>query len=322
MTPPLVAALTFVAVFAIIGGMYWSIVLRWRAGVRQRLRPVADLVHPPGAGAGIVRPPTPLSRVPPVHRLLVRIGRPAMALQATLERADVRMTPGVFIALSMVVAICLGVSVAVMRGAGVPSMAFAAVGVFAPYQIVRIRAARRLRRLEEQLPGAIELIARGLRAGYAFGPTLSLVADELSPPLADEFRRVFDRHRYGVPLEEALRALTARVPSPDTRIFATAVLVQRETGGNLAEILDRLAAVVRERFMVERQVRVISAQGRLTAWILVAMPPVLGVGLWTVNPDQMALLVTDETGLMLLGGAVALQVVGTFVIRRIVRVEY
>lgn len=181
---------------------------------------------------------------------------------------------------------------------------------------------RRLREFEEAFPDALSLVARGLRAGHALAPALEMVVAETTGPVAGEFRELLDRYRYGVPLPDALGLFTSRVPLLDARLFATAVLIQRESGGNLAEVLDNLASVARDRFKVRRQVRVISAQGRLTGWILVALPPVMGAGLAFVNPAQMSLLVSDPTGRMLLAAAVALQLAGTFAIRRIVRVEY
>ena len=139
-------------------------------------------------------------------------------------------------------------------------------------------------------------MSRALRAGHAFTTGLAMVAEEMPEPVGTEFRLLYDQQNFGMPMPDALKALGERVPVLDARFFVTAVLTQREAGGNLAEVLDNLAAVIRERFKVKRQVRVVSAHGRITGWVLAMLPPALGVALTLLSPEHMSLLWTDPTG--------------------------
>ena len=153
-----------------------------------------------------------------------------------------------------------------------------------------------MKAFEEQFPEALDLLARALRAGHAFQTALGMGADELKEPVGPEFRKTFDQQNYGLPLREALTQLSERVPLMDVRFFVTAVMIQRETGGNLSEILENLAHVVRERFKIIRQVRVHTAHGRFTAFVLLALPAALGVALMFINPDHMHALFFERTG--------------------------
>jgi tight adherence protein B len=202
------------------------------------------------------------------------------------------------------------------------SLGLAGVAIALPVSYVRMMAARRVARMEEQFPQAIEQIAVSLRAGHALTTGLLMVAEEVADPLGSEFRLVHDQQNFGKPLPEVLKELTRRVPTLDVRIFVTAVLTQRETGGNLAEILDKLASLIRERFNVRRQVRTVSAHGRITGWVLVCLPTAVATALYLVAPDHIMTLVQDPLGVQLVAAAVTLQLVGGLVIRRIVNVEF
>ena len=191
-----------------------------------------------------------------------------------------------------------------------------------PLMFLRHAAGRRMAKFEEQFPEAIDLIARSMRAGHALSTGLKMAAEELPPPAGVEFRKLYERQNYGAQLSESLRAFADAVPSLDARFFVTAVLTQRETGGNLAEVLDRLAAVMRERFRIRRDVRVRSAHGRITAYILAGMPPVLAVLLMFSNPAQFKVLITDPLGIRMLEAAAVLQVTGVLIVRKLVDIEY
>jgi tight adherence protein B len=201
--------------------------------------------------------------------------------------------------------------------------ALTAIGVGAiPYLFVRFAAQRRIRQFEEQFPQAIDLIASALRAGHALTTGLSMVSDEVTDPTGAEFQLLYDHQNYGMPLPDALKAFAKRVPLLDARFFITAVLTQREAGGNLAEVLDNLSALIRERSRIKRQVRVASAHGRITGWILSLMPPALAIVLTIMAPDHMRTFVEDPLGIRLVIFAVILQVVAMLAIRRIVDVEF
>ena len=197
----------------------------------------------------------------------------------------------------------------------------AALGFSFPFLVLRIKRGRRLRAFEEEFPEALDLIARALKAGHAFATGLKMAADELQEPVGPEFRKTFDEQNVGLPLKDALENLTLRIPLLDVRFFATAVMIQRETGGNLAEILENLGHVVRERFKILRQVRVYTAHGRFTGYVLLALPAVLGIALSFINPDHMNLLFRERMGHMLLLTALVLQTIGFLWIKRVIKIE-
>jgi tight adherence protein B len=183
------------------------------------------------------------------------------------------------------------------------------------------RRSARIKKFEEQFPEALDLLSRALRAGHAFQTSLGMVADELTEPVGPEFKKTFDQQNFGLPLKECLFDLADRVPLLDVRFFATAVSIQRETGGNLAEILDKLAYVVRERFKILRQVRVHTAHGRFTGYVLLALPAVLGIILSYISPDHMNTLFTEPQGKTMLLGAGVMQCVGYIWIRKVIKIE-
>ena len=197
----------------------------------------------------------------------------------------------------------------------------ALLGFSVPFFALNFKRGRRLRAFEEQFPEGLDLIARALKAGHAFATGLKMVADEMPEPVGPEFRKTFDEQNFGLPLKDALENLTHRVPLIDVRFFSTAVLIQRETGGNLSEILENLAHVVRERFKILRQVRVYTAHGRLTGYVLLALPAFLCIALSFINPQHMEVLFHERMGQMLLMAAAVMQFIGYMWIRQVVKIE-
>jgi len=197
----------------------------------------------------------------------------------------------------------------------------AAIGFALPFIVLRYKRTKRLRAFEEAFPEALDLISRALKAGHAFATGLKMVADEMAEPVGPEFRKTFDEQNFGLPLKDALENLTFRVPLLDMRFFATAVLIQRETGGNLSEILENLAHVVRERFKILRQVRVYTAHGRLTGYVLLALPAVLAIALSFINPEHMNMLFRERMGQMMLLVAIVMQFIGFIWIKQVVKIE-
>jgi tight adherence protein B len=212
------------------------------------------------------------------------------------------------------------ITVIVMRGALSLLIGFL-VGAAFPFLVLRVKRSRRMNAFEEQFPEALDLIARALKAGHAFATGLKMVADEMPQPVGPEFRKTFDEQNFGLPLKDALENLTMRIPLLDVRFFATAVLIQRETGGNLSEILENLAHVVRERFKILRQVRVYTAHGRLTGYVLLALPAFLAIALMFINPDHMNLLFRERMGQMMLLASIVMQTFGFLWIKQIVKIE-
>ncbi len=208
-----------------------------------------------------------------------------------------------------------------LQSSSLAAVAFV-LGGFGPYLHVRNRKARRIRQLESQLPDAIDLIARAVRAGHPLSEGLRMAAEEAPQPLAAEFRVTFEEQRFGLPFEEALLGLGDRVEVVDVRILVTAILVQREVGGNLSEILEQIAETMRARFNLKRQVRVYTAQGRMSGYTLAALPIFVGVVISVINPAYIQTLFSDPLGRGLLTCAAVLQGIGFLWIRRIVDVRY
>jgi tight adherence protein B len=197
----------------------------------------------------------------------------------------------------------------------------ALAAAFAPFQYVRLKRNKRFNDFEEQFPEAIDLLTRAIRAGHPLASGMRMVGEEGPPEVAQEFRQSFEEQRFGLPFEDALLGLVDRMDTVDVRIFAIAVLVQREVGGNLAEILDNLAMTIRSRFYIRRQLRVYTAQGRLSGYILAALPVVVGTILYLMEPEYVGQLFTTFIGWLMVGTAVFLQVVGYLWIRKIINIE-
>jgi tight adherence protein B len=193
-------------------------------------------------------------------------------------------------------------------------------GVLPILYILRVRKSR-LRRFEEQFPESLEFVARSMRAGHAFAVSLEMIHREFQEPLAGEFRRTFEEHNLGLPMDMALQKLAQRIPSLDVHFFVSAVLLQKRTGGNLAEILDKLAYIIRERFKLRGRIRAISAHGRMTGTALTLIPAAVAVLMFFVNPDYVKFFFTDDIGNIMLGAALLLQMMGYFVISQIVKIE-
>ncbi len=195
------------------------------------------------------------------------------------------------------------------------------LGAAVPFVMLMRKRTVRVRRFEEQFPEALDLLSRALKAGHAFQTAMGMVAEEGAEPMGSEFRKTFEEQNYGLPLKDALNNLAIRMPLLDVRFFATAVLIQRETGGNLSEILDNLAYVVRERFKILRQVRVYTAHGRMTGYVLLALPAFLAVALMFINPEHMNILFHERVGRMMIAATVVLQTIGYLWIRKVVTIE-
>jgi tight adherence protein B len=191
----------------------------------------------------------------------------------------------------------------------------------APYLFVRHKRKKRLDALEEQFPEALDFLARSMRAGHAFSISLEMIGEELADPLGQEFRALFNEQNLGAPLEIAMHNFTERVPLLDVRFFTSSVQLQRQTGGNLSEILARLAYVIRERFRLKGQVKAASAHGRLTATILTLLPVVTMLGLLVVAPGYLQGMAEDSDGKYMIGGAIFAQILGNFFIKKIINIK-
>lgn len=317
-----IALATFVIALALVFGTYWLLVVRPEAADRSATVARLRDYRVKEEAVSLVVEEARLSHIPLLDRLLSRRRDVTGPVERLLVEAGLTMTVGTFILTMFVAGAAGGVLAWMLTGMFSAAAVMAVVGALLPYLVVSRKRAVRLRVFEEQFPEAIDLISRALRAGHAFTTGLGMVADEIPAPVGQEFRRLYDEQNFGMSLPDAMRAMARRVPVLDARFFVTAVLTQRESGGNLSEVLDNLASVMRERFKLKRQIRVISAHGRISAWVLSALPPALAGILFLLSPDFMRILWEDPLGVRLILIAVVLQITGTIIISRLVRIEY
>jgi tight adherence protein B len=318
----LILAITFIGILALVVGAYWIVVVvpegRTQSALRRRLK--SD--DPGKARIRLLKDPDVLSNIDGFNLLLSRLGTLSTPLKVSLDQADLPLTVGRFLLLSICCFFAATLTVNSYIGIWWLGLLAGVLAALIPVGVVRRARMRRIRKFEEQFPEAIELVARAMRAGHPFATGLKMTADELPAPAGTEFKLLYERQNYGAQMPDALRAFAERIPSLDARFFVTAVLTQREAGGNLAEVLDRLAAVMRERFRIRREVRVRSAHGRITAYVLAGMPPAIAMLMFMLNPAQFRILATDPLGIRMIVMAVGLQVVGTLVVRKLVDIRY
>ena len=253
-----------------------------------------------------------------IEQMLSRIGN----LQKFLQQADMEMAPSKFIALSASMA-AAGAAVCIVLPQIPNYMAVIAapmLGLF-PLAFVAFKRKARLKKFGMQLPEGLELISRALRAGHSLASGINLVAEEMAEPISKEFQRCYESQNLGVALEDALEDMSERVPNLDLRFFVTAVILQRQTGGDLAEILDKIGALIRERFKIWGQIQALTGEGRLSGVVLLAMPPALFVVMYYLNPEYCMALFNDPMGQKMLAGAIVMQIVGALVIKKIITIK-
>ena len=318
-TPAIVIALAvFVALLLLLEGLY----LLWRSAfgaqarqLSQRLKALSQERERARASASRVSATAgPLGTW--LQQLPVR-----SALDRLLLQADLRWQAGQWLAISVLAAVVTALLLKLLGSAW--ALAWAAGGAVGllPWGYVLLRRQRRLRLLQAQLPDALDMLTRALRAGHALSSALQMAGQEMNEPMASELRMVHEEVNFGLTLQQAMTHLTERVPLTDLRYFAVAVQIQRESGGNLAEVLGKLAQLIRARLRLLARVRVLSSEGRLSAWILVLLPFVLGGLLAVFNPRFMQPLWTDPIGITLLKWMAGLMLLGVILIARIVRIR-
>ncbi len=261
-----------------------------------------------------------LSEIPALDRMLKQFTW-STKLQQLLVQADMKTRPGKFVLMCACSAGILGFVIELFTSSPPIGLIAALFGAFLPLTVLYWKRSKRFRKFEELFPEAIDFLTRGTRAGLSFSTTLEMIANEIGEPVAGEFRKVFEEQKYGLPIRDALLNLVDRVPIIDVKFFVTALMLQRETGGNLAEILDKLSYVIRERFKILRQVRVFTAQGRLTLGILMALPPALVAGFVVISPDFIKPLFTTTAGHWLIVTSIGLQSIGFLLIRKIINIQ-
>jgi tight adherence protein B len=261
-----------------------------------------------------------LSAVPWINRWLLKIEL-VPKLRTLLYQANVKWTAGGLLLMSLASFIIPAYLLYLRTGAILFGLLIGLLLAFAPCAFVLYKRRQRFNKFEQELPEALDLMVSALRAGHSLVASLGLVAKESPEPIGGEFRICCEEQNYGLELRTAMNNLVTRVPLQDMRMVSTAILIQRESGGNLAEVLDKAGYVIRERFRLRRQVRTHTAQGRMTGWILSFLPVALGIALYLINPNTMSLLWKRELGIKLLYAAATMTVIGALIIRKIVNME-
>jgi tight adherence protein B len=261
-----------------------------------------------------------MSEIPALSRLLGRVPV-AARLRKFLDQADIHITVSRLLMLSLMAGLLAGLAVSMLT---ISVLMMACAGVFAaavPFMHVAYRRRKRLHAFLELLPDALELMSRALQAGHAFAESLHMIATEMPEPIATEFRKTYEEQNLGLSLKLALENLAERIPLLDLRLCITAIMIQRETGGNLAEILEKVGYTIRERFRILEDLKTLTTSSRMSAWILCGLPVFVALMVTVMNPDYMSVLWSDPRGHNLLAAAVAMQIVGMLVIRKILRIK-
>jgi tight adherence protein B len=321
----LIVVLIFVGVFAVVAPV---LVIGSGAGsTRSNKQVIATLDTALGTSTQEKPPPVinfrksdQASAIPWLNSRLARMNVVPI-LQRLLNQADLKWTVGALVLFCLACFAIPSYLIDLRTGSFVFALVVGVVLGLMPIGYVLFMRGKRFKKFESGLPDALDLMVSALRVGHSFSSAMGLVTRECADPVGSEFKIAFDEQNFGLDLRVALDNLTYRIPLQDLKIVVTAILIQRESGGNLAEVLEKTAYVIRQRFRLKRQVGVHTAQGRLTGWILTILPVALGIGLYIVNPDTMSLLWKREIGIKLLYGAGASLVIGTLLIQKIVRME-
>jgi tight adherence protein B len=318
----LAAFVVFVVVTGLVMGAYYGLQqLPGYLAARRLDRRLREVSRP--SGADLPEAPSFVTEVKqgPLPAIDRALGGANSSLATLIEQSGVNTTPSAIMLMMVVAAVMTGALSMLFVKVPIFWITAALGGSFLPYLWLRHKRSQRMKKFEEQFPEALDLLSRAIRAGHAFQTAMGMVADELPAPVGIEFKKAFEQQNFGLPLRDVLDQMAERVPILDVKFFVTAVAIQRESGGNLAEILDNLAHVVRERFKILRQVRVHTAHGRFTGYVLLALPGALAVALTFLNPEHMSLLFQERMGQMMIVAAIVMQTIGYFWIRKVIKIE-
>jgi tight adherence protein B len=315
------AVLTFVALMLLIESLY----LLWKSSrgpeakkVQSRLQQLAA-VHFKSQDSSVLKERL-LSELSPFERMAMSLPR-VRAIDAMIVQSGVRWTIKKLLSLTLAAGLLSLIGIRLLHQPWFITLGVTLLGAALPFMYVAYRRNKRLQKIEQQLPDALDLLARGLRAGHAFSSTLKMAGEEMPEPIGSEFRVTHDEINFGVSQEQALSNLSERVPITDLRYFVVAVLIQRESGGNLTEILGNLSRLIRDRLKLFARIRVLSSEGRLSAWILGIMPFALAGIMHLTNPEFIGKLWTDPIGISIVQYMLVLMAFGVVIMRKIIRIR-
>ena len=318
-----IVIISFVVLLTGILGIYYVLILRpeqqQQRAFWKRLKAKAPTRE---VRSKLLKQAKQLSALPSLDAALRRGHSSLQPLELLIDQSGTRMTVGAFLLVSATCGLVIAFLVMQFTGLMLLALGAGALAAWIPTALLRFLRTRRIQKFEEQFPEALALISRALKAGHTFTTGLAMVAEEMPSPIGPEFRLLYDQQNYGMPLPDALKEFARRIVLLDARFFVTAVLIQRESGGNLSEILDNIATVIRDRFRVKRQIRVISAHARMTGMVLVGVPPALAFMLFVINPEHFRTLTNSPLGMKFIYAAIVMQITGSLIIRQMVKLEY
>ena len=313
----------FIVVLVMLQALFLFVRSRYNPEVVRLKREIGALsaTHNGAAGVDIVKKKT-LSQIPWLNEILVNVQAPTISgLERLRQQADARQPLGFFILLSAAAAAGGFYMVFLLSRSTLAALFGAALMAFMPWIFLTYRKKRRLRDFERQLPDALDMIARALKAGHALTGGFQMVAMEFADPARAEFRKALDEINFGVSYEEALRNMTGRFDSPDLKFFVLSVIIQRQSGGNLAEILEKIGSLIRERFKLFGKVRALTGEARISAVILTVLPFAIAAVIFFLNRAYIETLFKEPVGLIMVGAAAVMMVLGVLVMRRMVNIE-
>lgn len=292
-----------------------------QARIRKRLLAVGGSPYASRAEVQNLLKGSLYSNIPWINAFLGKLDI-VRAVDLLIERANLDMSVSVFLLISFFSGGILFFLLTVFGQPFYVSLLGGILASLAPYMYVKYLAWKRLRRFLEQMPDSLDMVSQGLQAGLGLTQALVYTAKEMPDPTGTEFSVFMEEVNLGLPLTEALNNFQQRIPLQEARLFSTAMIVQKEIGGSLAELLNKLADVIRERFRIERQLKTLTAQNRLSAWVVCSMPPLLAAFMFATGPEMMNQMMSDPVGRMMLSTAVLLEIIGVLVFRKLIQIHF
>jgi tight adherence protein B len=316
--------LVFAAVFLVVVLMLTALGTGASQQTKQALTMLDSLLATPGTEKEDevfdIRRHELMSSIPLLNQFLIKLDL-APRLRILLGQANMKWTVGGLLLMAAACGVFSAYGVYLRTEALLVAMVAGTAAASIPFLYVLRKRARRFDLFEQNLPNALDLIVGALRAGHSLSAAIGIVAREAAEPIGREFRICFDEQNFGIEFRVAMLNLATRIPIQDVRIVVTAILIQKESGGNLAEVLEKVAHIIRDRYRLKKQIRVHTAQGRLTGWILAVLPVVLGFGLYLVNPAHMSILWQREIGIKMIYTSVVMTCIGALIIRKIIQIR-